>query len=233
MTYCLNAGMMDYKTALTLQHKIAAERANDVIDDTLILAEHPHTYTLGRSSRSSNLLWSLDQCEAKGVSIVEVDRGGDITYHGPGQLVAYPILSLGRPQADGYLPRADYVGYIRKLEEVIIGTISCFGISGFRIDGSSGVWVDGLSGPDKIAAIGVKVDGHGVTTHGLALNVDPDLEYFRGIIPCGIMDKGVTSLQALMGVDCPDMDHVRQTLSDTFEQIFETRLVEVPSDIIQ
>jgi lipoyl(octanoyl) transferase len=232
MTYYFNAGVLEYETALALQRKIAAERADSVIEDTLILVEHPHTYTLGRSGHPSNLLWSLKECEVRGVSVVQVDRGGDITYHGPGQLVAYPILHLGRPQADGHLPKADYVGYIRKLEEVIICTIDCFGISGFRVDGFSGVWVDGVFGPEKIAAIGIKVDGRGITTHGLALNVDPDLEYFQGIIPCGIPDKGITSLQALLGPEYPDMAHVRQALCGPFEQVFETRLIEVPPDNI-
>lgn len=221
-------GRMDYDTAWNLQRRLAAARAENRIVDTLLLLEHPHTYTLGRSAKVEHLLMSEVERAEKGVHVVEVDRGGDITYHGPGQLVAYPILYLGRADPRGHLPSADYVGYLRRLEEVLINLLGDFGISGRREEGYTGVWVDQPTGPEKIAAIGVRVSAAGVSTHGAALNVTADLDYFGGIIPCGIVDKPVTSIQKLLGADTPSMQTVQAAFVDAFAGVFGCRMATIP-----
>ncbi len=195
--YLLQPGIMEYAQAWELQRRLAAARARAQIADTLILLEHPHTYTLGRSGKVEHLLMSEEERAAKGVSVHTVDRGGDITYHGPGQLVGYPIMYLGRPQVNGRLPQVDYVGHLRRIEEVLIQVLEVWGIVAKRYQGYTGVWVDAPE-PVKIAAIGVKVDGRGISQHGFALNVDPDLAFFEGIVPCGIHDRGVTSMARLL-----------------------------------
>jgi lipoate-protein ligase B len=155
----------------------------------VILVEHPPVYTLGRAARGSraNLIWEPEKRAQEGIAFVEVDRGGDVTYHGPGQLVGYPILDL-----NGY--GRDLHQYLRNLEEALIRALHDFGIEAGRIPPHTGVWV----GNEKIAAIGVKASKW-VTQHGFALNVDPNLDHFQGIIPCGIHDKGVTSMARLLG----------------------------------
>ncbi|HLV43955.1 MAG TPA: lipoyl(octanoyl) transferase LipB [Aggregatilineales bacterium] len=219
----IDLGCMEYHAAWDVQRRLAALRAENRIVDTLLLVEHPHTYTLGRSGKVEHLLMGEAERAEKGVLVVEVDRGGDITYHGPGQLVAYPILYLGRADARGHLPTADYVGYLRRLEEVLIRTVAGFGIEARREEGYTGVWVDRPGGPEKIAAIGVRVSAGGVSTHGVALNVAPDLAYFRGIIPCGIADRPVTSMQALLG-SAPPMSDVRAVFTAAFAGVFGCRL---------
>jgi lipoate-protein ligase B len=154
----------------------------------------------------------------KGVSVYHVDRGGDITYHGPGQLVGYPIMYLGRPGARGRLPRVDYVGYLRQIEEVLIQTLAAWGIAARRSEGYTGVWVD-AGEPVKVAAIGVKVDGAGVSHHGFALNVHPDLDFFEGIVPCGIRDWGVSSMAQLMDYRV-DLRAVADVVAERFGQVF-------------
>jgi lipoate-protein ligase B len=212
--------MVEYITAWDIQRALADARARDQISDTLIVLEHPHTYTLGRSARRQHLLLGEEECRQQDIQVVEVDRGGDITYHGPGQLVAYPIRYLGIPDAAGRLPQVDYVGYIRCLEEVLIQTLGEFGIHARREQGFSGAWVDTPSGPLKIAAIGVRVNASGVSTHGIALNVAPDLSYFAGIIPCGIADKGVTSMAALLSERSPSVDMVAKQFASAFARVF-------------
>ncbi|NWF69008.1 MAG: lipoyl(octanoyl) transferase LipB [Chloroflexi bacterium] len=192
----LNLGLVPYQEAWDLQNRLAAARQRDTIPDHLLLLQHPHTYTLGSSGREAHLLMSAEERARRGVSVLRVDRGGDITYHGPGQVVGYPIIRLPRG-ADGL--RSDFVGYVRALEQVLIATLADFGVAGKTIAGLTGVWVDTAAGEQKIAAIGVKIDVHAITRHGFALNVCTDLAYFEGIIPCGIRDKGVTSLAALLG----------------------------------
>lgn len=219
----VDLGRVGYHAAWEAQRQLAAARAGNRIVDTLLLLEHPHTYTLGRSGKVEHLLMDEAERAEKGVQVVEVDRGGDITYHGPGQLVAYPILYLGRADARGHLPTADYVGYLRRLEEVLIRTVGEFGISARREEGYTGVWVDRPGGPEKIAAIGVRVSAGGVSTHGVALNVAPDLDYFRGIIPCGIADRPVTSMQALLG-SAPPAGDVRAAFASAFAGVFGCRL---------
>ncbi len=180
-------GLMGYADALALQKQRIQERKADIIPDTLILLEHPHVLTLGRNARRENLLIGAEQLTRTGATIFETDRGGDITYHGPGQLVGYPILNLAQH-------RRDVAWYMRSLEEVLIGLASSYRVDACRVRGMTGVWV----GNDKLAALGVHIS-RWVTSHGFALNVNTDLRYFDWIIPCGLRDKGVTSLEKLLG----------------------------------
>lgn len=185
-------GMIDYQGAWDIQRRLAEARRRDAVPDTLLLLEHPHTFTLGRSGRDENILISTDELCARGIAVYHVDRGGDVTYHGPGQLVGYPIFKLPdeRRSRPGYM-RA----YIRDVEQALLLAIRDLGVAAELQEGLSGVW----AGNEKVCAIGVKIDAAGVTSHGFALNVNTDLSYFGHIIPCGITDKGVTSLDRLLG----------------------------------
>jgi lipoyl(octanoyl) transferase len=198
MTICevMCPGCMPYAEAWALQAEWVEARGRDQIPDRLILLQHPHTYTLGSAGDEANLLMPAEERDRQGIAVLRVDRGGDITYHGPGQVVGYPILEL--PRVSERL-RADFVGYVRNLERVIILTLADYGITGKPIAGLTGVWVDTPAGEVKVAAIGVKINVKAVTKHGFALNINTDLRYFDGIIPCGIRDKGVTSMAALLG----------------------------------
>lgn len=192
-------GRIAYDDAWELQKNLVAERAREARPDRLLLLEHPPVYTLGRSGRMENVLLGEAEREGEGITVHRVDRGGDVTYHGPGQLVGYPILNLKRLfRARGY-ERPDLHRYLREIEEVIIRALAAFDVTGWRYDGYTGVWVDGADGPLKIAAIGVKVSSKGISSHGFALNVDPDLNHFAGIVPCGIEEHGVTSLAQILG----------------------------------
>ncbi len=232
-------GLIPYREAWELQKRLAAGRAADSIPDTLLLLEHPHTYTLGRSGRAENLLWTESQLAGRGITVEWVDRGGDITYHGPGQLVGYPILKLGALAADGRLPQTDYVGYVRRIEEMLIRALARFGIVSGQMNGLTGVWIqpDAASrclhcppaakiAPSKIAAIGVKVDARGVSQHGFALNVAPDMSCFDGIIPCGIRDHGVISMADLLG-DAPGIQVVMDVVAVEFGKVFEREMAAV------
>jgi lipoyl(octanoyl) transferase len=182
-------GLMPYAEALALQRGLVEDRRADRIPDTLLLVEHPHVLTLGvrGDGGRSHILATADLLAARGVGIHETGRGGDITYHGPGQLVGYPIIDL-RPD------RCDIHRYVRDLEDVLIRTASDYGIAAERVQGLTGVWV----GREKLAAIGVRV-ARWITSHGFAFNVSTDLDYFNLIVPCGIADRGVTSLARLVG----------------------------------
>jgi lipoyl(octanoyl) transferase len=204
----LQPGRTPYDESWQQQRTIAQLRSAGAAPDTLILTEHPHTYTLGRATQTGHLLAGADTLAAQGVTVREVDRGGDITYHGPGQIVGYPILKLSRYGSDVWR-------YLRMLEDVVIETIGAYGISGTRIDGLTGVWV----GDAKIAAIGIKLTAGGVTMHGFALNVAPDLCFFSQIIPCGIRGRAVTSLEQLLGAAPPQSD-ILELLIGAFERIF-------------
>jgi lipoyl(octanoyl) transferase len=223
--HLIHLGLTDYRKGWEIQRALAEARASGSIGDTLLLLEHPHTYTLGRSARPEHLLFSAEECARRGIDVVEVDRGGDITYHGPGQLVAYPIRCLGEPDASGRLVQRDYVGYVRQLEEVLIHTIAPFGLEGRREDGLTGVWVNTRIGLAKIAAIGVRVNARGVSTHGVALNVTTDLSYFEGIIPCGIRDKTVTSLGTLLRDAVPPMEQVITSFTAAYQDVFDCVLL--------
>lgn len=180
-------GRVDYAEALRLQRERVAERKAAMIPDTLLLLQHPHVYTLGRNAKHEHLLISSLRLADLGARVFETDRGGDITYHGPGQLVGYPILDLTKH-------RRDIAWYMRSLEQVFIAVARDFGVRAGRIPGATGVWV----GAEKLVAMGVHVS-RWVTSHGFAFNVNPDLRYFDWIVPCGLSDKGVTSLEKLLG----------------------------------
>ncbi len=214
-------GRIGCHDAWALQNRLAEARSDPDGMDRLLLVEHPHTYTLGTAGHEHYLLMPPHERARLGIEVVRVDRGGDITYHGPGQIVAYPILQL--PQFERGSVRTDVIGYVRKLEEVVIRVIDDYGISGKRIDGLTGVWVDTPRGEEKIAAIGVRVNVRGVTKHGFALNVNTDLNYFRGIVPCGIADKGVTSIAALLGYQV-EMIAAQTRVMRHFGEIFQLEM---------
>lgn len=204
-------GTVEYNEALALQRHLGRERALGRMPDTLLLLEHPPVYTTGRRDATSNL--RLPE-SLLGAPLIETDRGGDITFHGPGQLVAYPIIALREAGLS-------VVSYVRALEETITYTIARYGIEGHCEKGLTGVWV----GQDKIAAIGVRVgkpagaEGGWVTGHGLALNVTVDLDWFTRIVPCGIADRGVTSIQALTGAT-PEVSEVATAFAAEFGKRF-------------
>ncbi|HEX2964001.1 MAG TPA: lipoyl(octanoyl) transferase LipB [Ignavibacteriales bacterium] len=200
-------GLIDYEKAWELQRKTFDLRRNKDVPDTLYLLEHPHTYTLGKVADRKNLISSENYLKEKGISVYDIDRGGDITYHGPGQIVGYPILDLTEWKQDTHL-------YLRSIEEVIILTCRDYGLHAGRIEKLTGVWIEDR----KIAAIGIKVS-RWITMHGFAFNVNTDLSLFQGIIPCGITDKSVTSLSKELGYD-PDMNEVKEKLVNNFKRIF-------------
>ena len=199
-------GVVPYAEALEVQNDLHAKRVADEIDDTLLLLEHPHVYTIGRRGSRNDVLLDADALRARGVDVVEADRGGQVTYHGPGQLVGYPIVDLG--------PGADLVKYVRRLEDVMIGVAARFGVSADRNVCNSGVWV----GDAKLGAIGVRV-ARNVTKHGFALNVAPDLSFFDGIVACGLSDKGVTSMASELGRK-PPMGEVAVIVAHEFRRVF-------------
>ena len=180
-------GLVGYAKALELQQEKVAQRKSEAIPDTLLLLEHAHVYTLGRNAKREHLLVSAERLAGLRAQVYETNRGGDVTYHGPGQLVGYPILDLTKH-------RRDLSWYMRSLEEVFIAVSADFGIRAGRVPGAPGVWV----GDAKLVAMGVHVS-RWVTSHGFAFNVNTDLECFDGIVPCGLRGKGVTSLQKLLG----------------------------------
>lgn len=199
--------------------KLEKEGKSDfqVTENHLLFVEHPHVYTLGKSGDQLNLLANNEQLEKINAGFVLTNRGGDITYHGPGQLVAYPILDLDNFKPDIHL-------YMRNLEETIIRTIAEFGLKGERSKGETGVWLDvGKPYTRKICAMGVKAS-RWVSMHGLALNVNTDLRYFEYIIPCGIKDKAVTSMERELNETVP-MEKVKQLVMKHFEDIFEAKII--------
>lgn len=179
-------GTIGYTEAWDLQRDLAEARTRGEIPNTLLLLEHPPTYTLGRRGGDSDLLLPVEDLKLQGATVIDVDRGGQATFHGPGQLVAYPILDLKEW-------RRGPLHYVRTLEAVLIGVLQEFGIGAMRIDKLTGVWVGGK----KIAAIGLKIS-RGVTTHGFALNISTNLAWFQHIVPCGVPDKDVTSMERLL-----------------------------------
>ena len=204
--YC-DLGLIDYKKAWDLQYEIYNKRLHKEVNDTLLLLEHPHTYTLGKVAAKENLLINEDQLKQQGVSVYEIDRGGDITYHGPGQIVGYPIINLSQWNEDTHK-------YLRALEEVLIQTCADFGLKGERNSKYTGVWLNDR----KIAAIGIKVS-RWITMHGFAFNVNTNLSYFNGIIPCGIKDKEVTSLRNELGREI-DLNEVKSLIVEKFREVF-------------
>ncbi len=204
---------IDYLEAWELQRRLAAQRAEGRIPDTLLLLEHAPVYTAGRRFRPEHVLLDAGALQALGVPLIETDRGGQVTYHGPGQLVGYPILGLAER---GMGPRE----YVRALEQVLAETAAGFGLSAGTQEGLTGVW----AGDAKLAAIGVKIS-RGVTLHGFALNVDPDLRYYRHIVACGLTDREATSMARLLGRPV-EMEAVRRRLVDRFAERFGVEVVE-------
>ena len=202
-------GLIAYGDALALQRSLVEDRRAGRIPDTLLLVEHPHVLTLGvrGDGGRSHILASPDTLAARGVEVYETGRGGDITYHGTGQIVGYPILDL-KPD------RCDVHRYVRDLEEVLIRTAADYGIQAQRVEGLTGVWV----GREKLAAIGVRI-ARWITSHGFAFNVTTDLEYFNLIVPCGITDRGVTSLARLLGRTV-ELADVQDRILDHFANVF-------------
>jgi len=217
----VHLGTIGYHAAWDLQRELVKKRTANEVEDTLLILEHPHTYTLGRAGNMSNLLLSEAELREQGITFVPIDRGGDITYHGPGQLVAYPILNLMEQRTGVGRLKADFIAYIRDIEEVIIRLLATYNIEGFREPGLTGVWVTQGDTIAKIAAIGIKINTKGVTMHGVALNVTTDLTYYAGIVPCGIDDKPVTSMQAILADAVPPMEEVIQRFEAAFAEVFE------------
>ena len=204
-------GVLGYHQAWALQREVVARRQAGHGPDVLFLLEHPRVYTLGRRADRGHILFDDDALADRGIEVVEVDRGGDVTYHGPGQLVGYPVFRLASLRG--------VMAYVRALEEVLIRTVATYGITAERVDGLTGVWV----GDAKLGAIGVRVASRGVTSHGFALNVASDLTDFTGIVPCGIQDRGVCSLASL-GVDttvAEVADRVQAAVTEVFGATLE------------
>jgi lipoate-protein ligase B len=207
---------MEYLEAWRLQQALAQERAEGLGHDTLLLLEHPPTYTIGRGGDEGAFLTPVANLRAMGAAVHHVDRGGRVTFHGPGQLVGYPIIDLSQW-------RPDVHAYLRALEDVLIATLADFGLAAGRKQGYTGVWM----GDEKIGAIGVKVS-RWVTTHGFALNVTCDLGWFEHIVPCGLRGKGVTSLERVGGVS-PPLTAVAEPVAEHFGRVFGRRIVWLPA----
>ncbi|MEX0787952.1 MAG: lipoyl(octanoyl) transferase LipB [Anaerolineales bacterium] len=234
-------GRISYPEARELQERVADEIANGRCPPTLLLLEHPPTFTLGRRAREEDLLWGEAERSLRGIETYRIDRGGQATYHGPGQLVGYPLLSLGRPDGAGQIPRADYTGYLRQLEAVLIEAALEFGLAAGQVTGHTGIWVqpdiasrcprcppDARKSPAKLASIGVRIDSRGVTRHGFALNVDPDMSHWEGIVACGEPGRPSVSFAQLLE-PVPDPIEVRQSVIRSFGQVFGFQMVTFPS----
>ncbi|MDR5591985.1 lipoyl(octanoyl) transferase LipB [Christiangramia sp. SM2212] len=225
-----NLGIKDYKEAWDYQEKLfkdtldlkiknRREEQDEPTQNYLLFVEHPHVYTLGKSGDASNLLVSEAELKAKNATFYKINRGGDITYHGPGQIVGYPILDL-----DNFF--TDIHKYLRLLEETVILTLAEYGLKSERSPGETGVWHDvGTPFARKICAMGVRAS-RWVTMHGFALNVNADLGYFDNIIPCGIKGKAVTSLNVELGKKEIDLDEVQEKLMKHFQELFEAELIQ-------
>ncbi len=239
-------GLIPYRTAWRLQETLASQIGVAGHPPTFLLLQHPHVFTFGRRGQIANLLWDEVELTRRQVEVIWVDRGGDVTYHGPGQLVGYPLIPLApggffaeSSTAESYLsgteaaeitssvsrlPKADTIGYLRRLEEVIILTLARFNVFSFRLAGKTGVFVNlpgsEVNPPAKIASIGVKVDARGVTRHGFALNLDPDMAYWDGIIACGLAEHPAASLAQLLH-PFPSQRQVETALVEVFGEVFE------------
>lgn len=217
--WLIRLGVTPYRAAWAYQERLAAALRAGHDREALILLEHPHTYTLGRARGADHLLRTPGQYAALGADVLRIDRGGDVTYHGPGQLVGYPVIDLSRRQRDLH-------AYVRTLEAIVTDTLATWGLRGEVIAGLTGVWVDG----EKVAAIGIKA-ARWVTTHGFALNVDPDLAYFRHIVPCGISGRGVTSVARLLGRRVP-MDEAAEHVTTAVTRRLALSLAPIPPDML-
>jgi lipoyl(octanoyl) transferase len=220
LIHVLYLGRVPYGTANELQRTLLKLRKAGRIANTLLLLEHPPVITLGRNAKLENVLASPEFLAQRGVELFEIDRGGDVTFHGPGQLIAYPIFDLR-----SFEPKVGAVEYVRRLEEVLIRICGDYGIASQRIKGLTGVWTYAMPGrPEgKIAAIGVHISG-GVTTHGFALNVTTNLDYFSFIVPCGITSKPVTSVARETGMQVP-LEEVATSASRNFGRVFNSQML--------
>jgi lipoyl(octanoyl) transferase len=224
----IQLGTVDYAAGLRLQERLVALRKEGRIGDVLLLLEHSPVITLGRNAKAKNILASPELLAQRGVELFECDRGGDVTFHGPGQIVGYPIFDLREmPSSEGKRKTLGAIEYVRRLEEVLIRTCADFGIPAKRIAGLTGVWTNHTDGApareSKIAAIGVHIS-RAVTSHGFALNVNTDLSYFNLIIPCGIEAKAVTSIEKELGKPMPLQD-VAHALSRNFGVVFSSQIL--------
>ncbi|HEX4485826.1 MAG TPA: lipoyl(octanoyl) transferase LipB [Terriglobales bacterium] len=221
MISVLHLGVLDYATGLKLQNRLVDLRKQGAIGDVLLLLEHPPVITLGRNAKAANIIAAPELLSRRGVEVFESDRGGDVTFHGPGQLVGYPIFDLRAfPSNEENRKTLGAIEYVRRLEEVLIRACATFGIATKRIPGLTGVWTETDA---KIAALGVHIS-RGVTSHGLALNVTTDLSFFNLIIPCGITTKPVTSMAKELG-NPPSMEEVANTVSRQFGQVFGSQML--------
>lgn len=224
----IRAGRLPYRRAWEWQQQLAEDIGKGLLPPVLLLMEHPHTFTFGRSGKEEHLLWDEEERNRRGVETFWVDRGGDITYHGPGQIVGYPLfpLSSGSIAAgDGAVPCLDVVGYVRRLEEALIRALRYFGVDGQRRAGMSGVWVEWNNPPEpfptfrKVASIGVKVDARGVSLHGFALNHSTEREYWNGIVACGLDGVEMSNLADLLQ-PLPAMSEVEESIIRAMGEVF-------------
>jgi len=223
MISVLHLGTIDYATGLRLEQRLVELRKEGQIGDVLLLLEHTPVITLGRNAQARNILASPEVLAQRGVEVSKCDRGGDVTFHGPGHLVCYPIFDLrGFPAHDGRRKTLGVIEYVRRLEEVLIRTCADYRIPAKRIAGLTGVWTD-QNIEAKIAALGVHIS-RGVTSHGVALNVNTDLSYFNLIIPCGIESKPVTSIEKELGRKVA-LEEVANSVSRNFGQVFESQVL--------
>ncbi|HEX3299597.1 MAG TPA: lipoyl(octanoyl) transferase LipB [Actinomycetota bacterium] len=214
-------GLVDYDVANEAMHDLARRRLADEIPDAVIVLQHPPVFTAGRRATADELLWDEVTVAARGGAVRRIDRGGSFTFHGPGQLVAYPIVGLGS--------RPDAAAHLRRLEEVAIRTCADVGVAADRrADVQTGVWV----GDDKICAIGVRLLRTRVTLHGMALNCDTDLAWFDGIVACGLPDRGVTSLARVLGRDVP-VAEVAPTAVGHIADVFGLTFIDPPDDVVR
>jgi len=211
----VDLGLIGYAGAWTLQKRVVAARKAGAIEDVLLLCEHPHVITQGRNGKRENLLASEHVLRQKGVEFHTTDRGGDVTYHGPGQIVGYPILNLGAI-------RRDVVWYVRMLEEAMIRATAELGVAAKRVEGKTGIWIENGNAEEKLGAIGVHIS-RWVTSHGFAYNVSTDLRYFDLIVPCGIADRKATSLEKLLGRSVK-REEIAPRITEHFGEVFGLEL---------
>jgi lipoate-protein ligase B len=218
-------GLIGYEPAWRLQEKLAEKIGNGEQPPTLLLLEHPHVYTFGRQGKQENLLWDKAELERRGVQVFWVDRGGDVTYHGPGQLVGYPLLPVAA-QKNGEITRIDSMGYIRTLEQSLVHALQALGIAARTEPGMTGIWAPGIPGArsEKVAAIGVKIDSRGISRHGFAINVSPDMTYWQGIIGCGLAGYTATSISQLLDPP-PSMEKVKSAVMQALGESFGYQMV--------
>jgi len=231
-------GTLDFASSRAIQAELASEIGAGKRGPALILLEHPHTFTFGRRGKPENLLWDKHKLANRGIEVHWTDRGGDATYHGPGQLVGYPVLPLGRLKVDGRLPKGDFVGYLRDLENTLIRAIVGLGLASGQRKGHTGVWVQpdvasrckncppaARKVPSKLASIGVRVTAEGVSQHGFALNVAPDMQYWEGIVACDLPETPMVSLADLLE-QAPTMEQVTEAIVTEFGKTFQLTMVE-------